>query len=189
MAGKEQRWVMLESFSVNLFIFTVLCGIGMAGTGLWRQIRLSLRKTRLAAMEARNDELHKRGLTLEARHKETIESIRRTEDEKRMLIGQIQQIRTRIKTAGIENFELIFELGEVDAGSRLFTGALGIGHSLTIGTMVTSESKLRGVRHLLEIWAAGQDEAMRIGKLAYPADNGFTVQGLQVKTPIKVAAQ
>ncbi len=181
--------MLLEEFNLNLFIFTILAAIGMVAVALVRQVRLVMGRNAAASLEARNEKLKRRYDQLTKEHDALQEKIRGAEDEKRMVLGQIQEFRRRAKLAAQDNFEIIHEVGEPNPGLRLFTGTLGLGFTLTIAKTVSTESKLRGVRHTLEVWADNQPDALRAAKLAFPPDNGFIVNAVQPAGQPKPAPQ
>lgn len=178
----------LDAFNVNLFIFTILGAIGMVGVALVRQVRVVLGRNTATQLEARNEKLKRRHDQLTKDHEAVQEKIREADDERRMIQGQIQEFKRRAKMAVQDNFEVIHELGEPGGANRLFIGTLGLGFTLTIAKQVTSESKLRGVRHQLEVWAENQQDALRMAKIAFPADTGFVVNALQPAGQPKAAA-
>lgn len=180
--------MIFEEFNVNLFIFTIFSAIGMVAMALVRQIRLVMGRNAATALEARNEKLKRRHDQLVKDHEAQQQKIREAEDERRMILGQIQEFRRRAKLAAQDNFEIIHEVGEPVGNQRPFTGPLGLGFTLSIAKNVTTESKLRGVRHTLEVWADNQVDALRAAKLAFPADNGFIVNGLQPASQMKPAS-
>lgn len=186
--------MLLAEFNLNLFIFTILAAIGMVVVALVRQVRVVMGRNAATAMEARNEKLKKKHDQLTKDHEAMQQRLRDTEEERRMVLGQIQEMKRRAKLAAQDNFEIIHEVGEPSGNSRLFIGSLGLGFTLTIAKVVSTESKLRGVRHTLEVWADNPADALRAAKIAFPTDNGFAVNATmqlagQAKPPPQVAAQ
>lgn len=179
---------MLE-LNVHLFIITIVAAAGMVTAALIRQIRVVMFRQSVQGLEERNGRLQHQHEQLTKEYEAIQERSRGVEDERRMVLGQIQELKRRVKQAKADNFDVIHEVGEPGPDRKLFTGTLGLAATLTIGKIVTQDSKLRGVRHILEVWAENQQEAMVIAKQAFPADNGFTILQLQPAAgPTKAAA-
>ncbi|MFC7334657.1 hypothetical protein [Rhodocista pekingensis] len=173
----------LEGFSINLFIFTVLGACGMVSAALMRQVRLVVGRRMQATLELRNERMRRRYDQMRATHEAAVARIAELETERRMTVGQIQEMKRRLLAAKQESFEIVHELGEPGGDRRPFVGDMTLGPMLTVGRVHSGDSRVRGLRHVLEVWAATPAEATRLARLAFAPDAGFTVPPLQPAVP------
>ena len=171
--------VLLEDFSINLFIAAVLSAIGMVGMALIRQVLVYAGRRAMVELERSIEQQQRRHDALLKEHEQVQARVRTAEDERRMVQVQIAEARRRLQTAAQDNYEVIHEMGEPGEGRRLFLGSLVLGSTLMINKTVSTPSLLKGVRHVLEVWAESQADAVRIARQAFPTDAGFSVSNLQ----------
>jgi len=163
------------TFDLTLFVVAVVAAMLLVGVALSRQVMLLTGRTRLAALEHRNQQLRRRHQALATERERHRERLVALEAEERSLHGQLAELERRVKAAQAENFVLVHEIGEPGGRRRLFSGVVGLQSIISVNNIISRNSKLRGVRHLLEVWTDDPKEATRMARQAFPEEHGFTV--------------
>ncbi|QJE74116.1 hypothetical protein HHL28_14390 [Aerophototrophica crusticola] len=177
------------SSTLALFILAFVAAIAAVGLSLARQILLLTRRNGLLRLKERNQMMARQQEDLDKRYRGAQERARQAELDKKAMQANLADVQRRIKLAKDDSYLVVHELGDPTEGRRLFTGTLGLGGMLSGGQPGARDGKLRGVRHLLEVWADTPEEAAKLAKAAYPAEGGYVVSKLQAQSVPAMAAE
>lgn len=175
---------------LTLFVCSLLAAIAAVSAALVRQILRVVRQGRLHRLRDQIRRLQRQQEEKTRTYRQKLEAVRQTEREQATLLAQLADLRRRLREAAEENYVIVHEVGEPGQGQSLFTGALTLGPLFTIhSSLSVRDSQLRGVRHILEVWASDRNEAQRLAEGIYPESAGYVVGRLTVQGGTLAAAE
>lgn len=167
------------TFDITLFVIAVIGAVVAVGMALLRQLLAYSERKRINGAEQRNAQLRKRQEQMTEQYRRTQDRVREAEADIKVTHTQLLEVQRRIQLAKADNYMIVHELGEAAAPNTLFIGTLGLGALLTVANATSKDSLLRGVRHLLEVWASNEAHALDLARRSFPAEGGFIVSRLQ----------
>jgi len=178
----------LEINSV-LFILVMLSAIGAVSIALVRQVLYYSRRAHVSRMNEANRDLARKQNDLTNAYRSNQEAVRQAEVERKAAATQLAEAQRRVKAARVENYVIIHELNDPSGARRLFVSPMTLGSTLTLNQNVIKDCRLRGVRHLVEVWAENADDATRMVRAAFPPDNGFNTSKAMPAGSAAIAAE
>lgn len=177
------------SSTLALFILAFVAAITAVGLSLARQVLLLTRRNGLLRLRERNQLMARQQEELDKRYRGAQDRVRQADIDKKAMQSSLADVQRRIKMAKDDSYLVVHELGDPAEGRRLFTGTLGLGGLLSGGQPGARDGKLRGVRHLLEVWSDTPEEAAKLAKAAYPPEGGYVVSKLMAQAVPAMAAE
>lgn len=157
------------------FVVAMLAAIGTVTLALIRQILFYSRRARVLRQQEQNRALSRKQQELTEAYRKGQEAVKQGEQDRKAVATQIVDLQRRIKQAQADNYVIVHELGEAGAPRRLFALQMSMSSTIMLGQTVVKDGKLRGSPHLVEVWAADADTALRMARQAYPVEAGFTL--------------